>query len=216
MAESINIRMISHFLYCPHRWGLMEIDKAWAENYFVVKADLQHERVHDSKKSYTLRGKKVFTGVKIWNDDYDIFGVTDCIEVADDNVNPAELCIVEYKPTKPKDKDFHETDAIQVFAQKVCVDSVFGCKCSAVIYYADEKKRVALPFDTQYERYNKQLRDLLALMRTYTDNGIIPPIQKGQKCSGCSMKDLCIPKFKKTESVKTRIRHVIEETEDIL
>ena len=34
--EEISIRSIQHFLFCPHRWGMIEIDRAWAENYFVA------------------------------------------------------------------------------------------------------------------------------------------------------------------------------------
>ncbi|MEG0894264.1 MAG: CRISPR-associated endonuclease Cas1 [Oscillospiraceae bacterium] len=39
----VKIRDIQHFLYCPHRWGLLNIDCAWAENYYVVKANLLHD-----------------------------------------------------------------------------------------------------------------------------------------------------------------------------
>ena len=40
MTDQIALRDLQHFLYCPHRWGLMHIDCAWAENYYVVKANL--------------------------------------------------------------------------------------------------------------------------------------------------------------------------------
>ena len=33
-------------------------------------------------------------------------------------------------------------------------------------------------------------------MREITKNNIIPPREKGQKCSGCSMSDVCFPKEK--------------------
>ena len=59
----ITIRSIQHYLYCPHRWGLLEIDKAWAENFFVTKANLMHDRVHDPNRNYTARGKRIFTSV---------------------------------------------------------------------------------------------------------------------------------------------------------
>ena len=35
-TQEIAIRSIQHYMYCPHRWGLMEIDRAWAENAFVT------------------------------------------------------------------------------------------------------------------------------------------------------------------------------------
>ena len=64
----ITIRSIQHYLYCSHRWGLLEIDKAWAENVFVTKANLMHDRVHDPDRSYVSKGKKVYTSVPVYND----------------------------------------------------------------------------------------------------------------------------------------------------
>ena len=80
--EEITIRSIQHYMYCPHRWGLLEIDKAWAENVFVTKANLMHERVHDPDRHYTARGRKVYTSVPVYNDleEYNLYGVTDCLE----------------------------------------------------------------------------------------------------------------------------------------
>ena len=85
ISEEIAIRSIQHYMYCPHRWGLLEIDKAWAENFFVTKANLLHERVHDPEKNYTARGKKVFTAVPVYNDreEYNLYGVTDCLELTE-------------------------------------------------------------------------------------------------------------------------------------
>lgn len=57
-SQEITIRSIQHYMYCPHRWGLIEINKSWGENIFVTKANLLHDRVHDPEKSYTGRGKK--------------------------------------------------------------------------------------------------------------------------------------------------------------
>lgn len=218
---SIAIRMVQHFLYCPHRWGLLEIDRAWAENYFVVKADLLHKRTHDPEKSYTIRGKKVFTDVPIWNDqpEYDLYGVTDCLEATrdangvaiDDSGETYRLCLVEYKPTKPKDRDFHPEDAMQLYEQKLCVDSVFGGDCDAVLYYADVRKRIPVPLREQKEAFDKTLKDALTQMRRYEEAGVIPPIRKGQKCSGCSMKDLCMPKSGKKKSLRDEIAVCLRE-----
>ena len=67
-TAEITIRSIQHFMYCPHRWGLLEIDKAWAENFFVTRANLMHERVHDPDREYTTKSKKVFTAVPVYHD----------------------------------------------------------------------------------------------------------------------------------------------------
>jgi CRISPR-associated exonuclease Cas4 len=165
----------------------MEIDRAWAENYFVSKANIIHERAH-SASQYASRGKKVYTAVKVWNDDYGLFGITDCIEERN-----GQYTIVEYKPTTPKSGTVRDEDAMQIFAQKICVDHVFSTDCSAEIYYADTKKRYPLPFQEEYKSRLGRLSDLLREMQAYRQAGIIPPIRNGQVCSGCSMKDLCIP-----------------------
>ena len=204
--EEISIRSIQHYLYCPHRWGLMEIDCAWAENYFIARAEVIHKRVHTSD-TYSARGKKTYTAVRVWNDQYGIYGVTDCIEKKGEN-----YCIVEYKPTMPKNADFREEDAMQVFAQKLCADQAFHADCEAIIYYGDTRKRVALPFAKEYNRYLEKLLVTLGEMRRLRGEGLVPPVRKGQYCGGCSMKDLCMPNAAKSQ-IKIR-EHIISFAEE--
>lgn len=218
-AIAITIRSIQHYLYCPHRWGLLEIDQAWAENAFVTKANLLHSRVHDADHNYTMRGRRVFTSVSVYNDreEYNLYGKTDCIEAMESkegvpvagSAQRYKLCIVEYKPTKPKKEEYHEEDLMQVFAQKLCVDYIFGGDCDGILYYADVKKRIQLPLREHFSVYDQRLRQLLKEMRVYLEAGIIPPIQKKQNCSGCSMKDLCMPSSKTTVDVKKNIREAL-------
>lgn len=217
-TAEITIRSIQHYLYCPHRWGLLEIDKAWAENIFVTKANLMHSRVHDPDRSYISRGKKVFTSVPVYNDSdpYNLYGITDCLELTHDNhgvsVSGSEekynICIVEYKPTKPKNTDYNDDDLMQVFAQKICVDYVFGCNCDGVLYYADVKKRIALPLKENFTEYDTRLKDILSEMRKDLASGCIPKIRKGQKCSGCSMKDLCMPSIRQVKNLQAEIEKI--------
>ena len=221
-SEEITIRSIQHYMYCPHRWGLLEIDKAWAENVFVTKANLMHERVHDPNRNYTARGRKVFTSVPVYNDleEYNLYGVMDCLECKEskDGIDAFhdgkkyKLCIVEYKPTKSKQQTNRKDDLMQIFAQKICVDYVFHCDCETILYYADVKQRIPVDFTDSYREFDNELKDLLCEMRTNLREGIIPPIRKGQQCSGCSMKDLCMPSsLKKSYRFQKELQHVLEE-----
>ena len=152
--STVNIRSIQHFMYCPRRWGLLEINDDWAENFHVIKANLMHERVHSGDHEYSSKNKKVISSLSVYNDELDIYGVIDCVEFKRDKNgtfikeldDKFRVTIVEYKPTKPKDRDFWPSDAIQVFAQKLCVDYVFQCDSEAYIYYADVRRRSLLPF----------------------------------------------------------------------
>lgn len=220
-AVEIAVRSVQHYLYCPHRWGLLEIDRAWAENVFVTKANLMHDRVHDPDRQYAVKNKRVFTSVSVYNDlkQYGLYGVTDCLELtrAKQGISIAgsedqyTVCIVEYKPSKPRNYEYHEEDLMQVFAQKICVDYVFGCDCDGVLYYADVKRRIPLPLKENYEKHDAQLVQVLGEMRDYLAQGKIPAIRKGQKCSGCSMRDLCMPSANHRINVLAEIRKIQRE-----
>jgi CRISPR-associated exonuclease Cas4 len=204
---TVNIREIQHFMYCPRRYALLKINTDWKENAFVVKADIMHEHVHDGSHSFSDSRKKVRSAIQLYNDlpEYDLYGVADCIEfiASDSGVKidgfdrKYKVRLVEYKPKAPKGEAFHETDAIQVFAQKLCADYVWKCSSEAYIYYADTRKRVELPFEKEYRAYDTKIKELLAQMREINITHEIPLRKKGQKCSGCSLSDLCFPKDKK-------------------
>ncbi len=157
----INIRAIQHYFYCPRRFGLLELNDDWQENSLVVKGNLVHERVHSAEHEYTSTKGYSRSSVQLYNDELEIFGVADCIDFEYNRSAPlspllgerVKIKLVEYKPTAPKNEQFSQSDAIQVFAQKVCADSVFGVDCEAYLYYADKRRRVRLPFDTEYSDY---------------------------------------------------------------
>lgn len=193
-------------MYCPRRFALLEINRDWSENAYVVKANILHENVHDGSHGFSDSKKVVHSSVAVYNDlsEYDLYGITDCIEFVKGKdgvkINGLDglykIKIVEYKPKAPKTGSFNETDAIQVFAQKICADYVFDCSSEAYLYYADTRKRVRLPFDEKYGKYDALLKELLIKMRCVLSQDKIPPRIKGQKCSGCSISDICFPKDK--------------------
>ncbi len=205
--RTINIRNIQHYMYCPRRFALLEINDDWQENAYVVNANLRHQHVHDGSHRYSDSRKIVKSDIAVYNDEaeYDIFGVTDCIEFVRSKEGVPisgydglfNVKIIEYKPKAPKKLDFNETDAIQVFAQKICADSLWNCNSEAYIYYSDTRRRIKLPFETEYEKYDTMLKRLLSEMRNVLEKQIIPLRKKGQKCSGCSMADICFSKEKK-------------------
>lgn len=121
-----------------------------------------------------------------------------------------DVGIIEYKPTQPKKCEFNETDAIQAFGYKLCADYIWKCNSKAYIYYIDTKKRIELPFETEFERYYDMLKRYTAEMQSIIENNIMPEISKTQKCSGCSMHDICMPKIK-TVSMQKMIMKSFEE-----
>lgn len=199
--EEISIRELQHYVYCPHRWGLIHIACDWSENYFVSKANIIHSAVDDGK-SRLFRGKYVEHTVQIYDEARAIHGVLDCLEF-EPNENGCYVekyggkflpIIVEYKPSVTKAELASAADRIQMLAQKICVDSMFGVDCPVCIYYADVRKRYPVTFTK--EDY-ALLDNSLAEIRSMYASGTVPPVRNTQYCGGCSMADICLPKVGK-------------------
>lgn len=195
--ELIDIRSIQQYLYCPHRWGLIEIDCSFIENVFVTKGNMVHERVN-SGDIFSARGVIHENTVRVYNDEFGVYGVLDCLEFKKNKngiyVEKYKDCfnvsIVEYKVTAPKDGKTRYEDNMQVLAQKICVDNLFDCDCSCYFYYANTKKRQEIEFlNNDYEELKNILKEMKNLKQTFT----IPNIRENQNCSGCSLKDICLP-----------------------
>ena len=196
--EPVSIREVQHFAYCPHRWGLIHIGCDWSENAFVNRAKLIHERV-DRGKPTALRGSIVECSVQVYDDEWGLFGVLDALELkpSDHGVFISKyqerfaLTVIEYKPSVPRSEHALFADRMQLLAQKICADRVFGAECSACFYYADTRKRAWIRFE---EEDRISLAEILRSIVDCRREGRIPPPQKSALCSGCSMKDICLPK----------------------
>lgn len=87
----------------------------------MVMGNIIHERVHSGDRGACRNGYSM-TAVTLYNDELDIYGVSDCIEFAPDKNGDYigkdgqnyTVTLVEYKPTRPKDGEISLPDAVQV------------------------------------------------------------------------------------------------------
>ena len=194
----VNIRELQHYVYCPHRWGLIHIACDWRENAFISKAKLLHERADSGNHSF-LRGEHIERSVKVYNDNLGILGVIDCLSLKEDKEGcfipkyngTFKLTAIEYKPTAPKNRIHRKADVVQLLAQKKCVDSVFNTDSLCCFYYTDIKKRQLVNFSIEDD--DLLLKSLEQIRYCY-ENTVIPSVKEGQYCGGCSMKGVCLPK----------------------
>ena len=194
----IPIRSLQHFLYCPHRWGMLYRDGLWQDNAFTVIANLVHERVHSGDKLIQSKSKIALSDVTVFSKRTGVYGHVDCLELIPDEggikippyLGKFKISIVEYKPTAPK-RDMSDADRAQLFAQYYCVRELFSVAPTAYIYYADTRKRTKVLFDESDERVFCETVE--ALQRLMQDLSTPDPVY-GEKCNGCSMRDRCMPK----------------------
>ena len=156
-----------------------------------------HERV-DGGKPTALRGSIVERSVQVYDDEWGLFGVLDALELkpSDHGVfipkyrERFALTVIEYKPSVPRSEHALFADRMQLLAQKICADRVFGAECSVCFYYTNTRKRVGVCFE---EEDQISLAEILRTIADCRREGRIPPPQKSAFCSGCSMRDICLP-----------------------
>lgn len=202
--RTVNIREIQHYFYCPHRWGLVYIACDWSENFFVNKAEIIHDRVDSGKPSF-LRGIYTERAVEVYNDEWGLFGVLDCLQLIPDDGGcyiekygkKFSLKIVEYKPSTTLREQASIADKMQLLAQKICVDKMFRTNCSACLYHADTRRQTEISFEqSDYD----SLAQAIGEIRQHYAQATIPPISGTCYCGGCSMKDICLPKTRCTNA----------------
>ena len=181
----------------------MEIDRQWHDNAFIAYSELAHERVHAGARAVSGENKLVRSGVWLYSDEPDLVGVADCVEFTRCNRKEAgtyipslgdtfRVAVVEYKPRMPAGGRIRDDDALQVYAQKVCADTVFGCDADMVLYYTREKKRVAVPRERIAGLHELLLGTLAGMARCMEDRRIPAAVRK-DGCGGCSFADFCMP-----------------------
>ena len=200
---SVAIRSLQHFLYCPRRWGLTEIDRQWHDNAFIAYSELAHERVHTGTRVLSGENKIVRSGVWLYADEPDLVGIADCVEFTRGKPSAGatyipslggsfRVAVVEYKPRMPAGGRIRDDDALQVYAQKLCADHVFGCDAEMTLYYTREKKRVAVPRE-RIAGLHELLLGTLARMARCMEERRIPALVRKDGCGGCSFADFCMP-----------------------
>ena len=54
---TVNIRDIQHYMYCPRRFALLNVNNDWQENAYVVLANIMHENVNSGKHKVITANK---------------------------------------------------------------------------------------------------------------------------------------------------------------
>ena len=200
----IPIRALQHYLYCPHRWGMLYMNDAWSDNAFTVKADIMHQRVDGGGLLDSGKGIKKFGDITVYDEQLGIYGKADCLELSESG-GATHVKIVEYKPTMPGNGPAL-SDRLQVYAQYRCVKRLFDGEISAYIYYSDVRRRVKIDFDSEDEEL---LLSTVGKIKEAIREEKIPLPVKSDKCNGCSLEDACMPRIR-GRNVKAMI---LEENE---
>ena len=198
-SHDISLSSILDLVYCKRRYYLRSVERLDDVNVDMVLGKQGHEDVDKYKISYS-DGAYSITGMRVYSDEYDLYGICDVVEFiqSDDGVDVdflndrVEIVPVEYKHGKVR----HCNEYIaQVVAQALCLEEMFKCTINkGSIYFIDADEY----FDFEITKSYRQLvYDAIDFFHGY-DGRVVKP-EYGRKCKGCAMFDTCGPKKHKIQ-----------------
>lgn len=193
---------IQHYRYCPRQWALIHLEQEWEDNSLTYEGQLLHKNVDNP--FYRQRNGSIITlrAINVASYTLGLYGIMDALELhpaSTDDINTishprypgAWLPFpIEYKHGKPKE---NYIDEIQLAAQTICIEEMYGIAIDrGAIYYDRIKHRQDVIFTPQLR---EEVYISSAEMHRIFVAQQLPPPDNCKKCFNCSLKELCNPTF---------------------
>lgn len=184
-------RMLNEYTYCPRLFFIEWVQARFVDNTFTVDGRYQHRNVDKPSGSVPEPDEGEFhiaRSVVISSEQLGLVAKIDLIESAGDSVIP-----VEYKRGRPPDtpERAYEPERVQVCAQGLILRDA-GYRCDfGILYFAETRERVEIPFDDELVT---RTRELVTQLRSVAEADLAPPpLVDSPKCNGCSLVGICLP-----------------------
>lgn len=195
------VRRLQNFLYCPRQFYLQWVENIFEENADTATGTALHRKANepsrmDEERSAALReglpeGAKL-RSLRLESESLGLVGVMDVVEGGPDG-----NCIVDYKKGSAKrddDGNRHASlaDSVQMAAYALLLREHGTAVESAAIYYAEDKRRVAVPLTAElFAKTTAALAEARALAAT---GKLPPPLVNDRRCDFCSAYPVCLPR----------------------
>ncbi|WP_307155722.1 CRISPR-associated protein Cas4 [Rhodopseudomonas julia] len=188
-AEPIPLSALQHAVYCLRQAALIHLERMWAENRFTVEGDILHIAT-DRPGQRRVRGVRRVSSLPIASTRLGLAGVADMVEFLKTEDGREIPLPVEYKRGKPKP---HRADEVQLCAQGLCLEEMFGRPVpEGALFYGETRRRVAVTFDTGLRALTEETA---AKLRAVFSKHVTPaPTPHKSRCRACSLSELCRPK----------------------
>ncbi len=183
----VPISALQHQLFCPRQCALIHVEQQWLEDGATAEGRLLHERV-DGGGVDRCRDVRTVRGLALRSQLHGLIGKADAVEVhgrgRDRRPYP-----VEYKRGRPK---AHRADEVQLCAQALCLEEMFGCEVTeGALFYGQTRRRVAIAIDGELRALTLATA---AAVRAMLANGVTPSPVEFPGCRHCSLEPLCRPR----------------------
>jgi CRISPR-associated exonuclease Cas4 len=172
--DYVMLSALQHFVYCPRQFALIHLEQVWQENIYTLRGLRVHERV-DTPTHELIAGVRV---------EHQLRGIADVVEfLADGTAYP-----VEYKSGGKKVKD---ADRVQLCAQAMCLEEMFGRDITAgALFYHKSKRRLVVEFDAGLR--SLVVETVRAIQELWVTQVMPRPVADA-RCDDCSLAEACMP-----------------------
>lgn len=183
--EPVNVSALNQYAYCPRRCALIYLENEFAENRHTASGNAEHARVDRVAHASNREGARVEYALPIWSERLGLIGKGDVVEFWPDGT----IYPVEYKHGAKKQ---HDNDDLQLAAQALCLEEMFGRTIlRGAIFHARSKRRREVMFTSQLRAATEQT--VASIRQMLMAQIMPPPLINDTRCRECSLIDLCQP-----------------------
>jgi CRISPR-associated exonuclease Cas4 len=187
---------LQHLAFCERQWALIHVEQVWQENQLTAEGRVMHDRAHETG-SESRPGLRIARGLRLRCLRLGISGQADVVEF---RPSPSGAALpdssgfwqpfpVEYKRGRAKRNDI---DEVQLCAQALCLEEMFGVAVPAgALYYGTPRRRTDVAF---HGSLRDRTEELAALMHRLYAARLTPRAKYEPKCDRCSLLAVCVPK----------------------
>lgn len=182
----VPVSALQHYLFCPRQCALIHVERIWAEDGATAEGRLLHERVDDGKPD-RRRGIRTVRALTIRSLTLGVTGKADAVEFHGEG-SAARPYPIEYKRGRPK---AHRADEVQLCAQAICLEEMFGQAVpEGALFYGETRRRTIVLFDEDLRRLTAQAA---AAVRVMIAGSRTPSPVHMAACKHCSLNEACRP-----------------------
>ena len=210
--ELLPLSLLNDYLYCPRRAALKVVEGWRSANEHTARGDIVHE--HADLPGYEVaKGVTLLRALPVWSERLGLNGKCDIVEAV--GASPdlksqisdlklggiAALRPVEFKLGKRRQ---FENDDVQLCAQALCLEEMFGVTIPrGAIFHAQSKRRREVEFNTDLRSRTEQgVVELHALLPQsgisnlrFEIHKLAPARYIEGRCEECSLFEICLPKI---------------------
>lgn len=211
-GDFLQLSGIQHFAFCRRQWALIHIEKLWQENLLTTEGDIFHQRAHDAQQRERRGDLLILRSLPVVSHRLGLSGSCDVIEF---HIDPGGISLrgeeglwqpypVEYKRGSPKQ---HDADELQLCAQAMCLEEMLCCRIpEGALYYGETRRRLNVSFD---DSLRLQVENAVAEMHQLMQRGHTPRVKPTKACGACSLKELCLPRLRRSGSVSAYLHRAL-------